>query len=48
MVYFVGDVVMVIDDMALVHDLQKDGPGWVDDMVLVSHNICIACACVGQ
>ena len=34
--YYVGDVVMVKDDMALVHSLQKDGPGWVDDMALVS------------
>ena len=26
----------VIDDLNLVHDLQKDGPGWVDDIALVS------------
>ena len=30
------DVVRVIDDMAEVHRLQKDGRGWHDDMVLVS------------
>ena len=29
------DVVRVIDDMAEVHRLQKDGRGWVDDMTLV-------------
>ena len=30
------DVVRVIDDMAEVHRLQKDGRGWHDDMALVS------------
>jgi hypothetical protein len=30
------DVVRVIDDMAEVHRLQKDGRGWHDDMVLGS------------
>ena len=29
------DVVRVIDDMAEVHRLQKDGRGWEDDMALV-------------
>ena len=31
-----GDVVRVIDDMAEVHRLQKDGRGWDDNMALVS------------
>ena len=35
---FPDDVVRVIDDMAEVHRLQKDGPGWDDDMVLVGLN----------
>ena len=30
------DVVRVIDDIAEVHRLQKDGRGWEDDMALVS------------
>ena len=30
------DVVRVIDDMAEVHRLQKEGRGWHDDMALVS------------
>ena len=34
-IFFVGDVVTVMDDIVLVHELQKDGPGWVDDMALV-------------
>ena len=35
-IFFVGDVVTVMDDIVLVHELQKDGPGWVDDMALVN------------
>ena len=30
------DVVRVIDDIAEVHRLQKEGRGWEDDMALVS------------
>jgi hypothetical protein len=30
-----GDVVKVIDDMSMVHDLQDDHGGWIDDMALV-------------
>ncbi len=30
-----GDVVRVNNDIALVHTLQEDHGGWVDDMVLV-------------
>jgi len=33
--YIHGDTVRVLDDIAKVHELQKAGPGWVDDMVLV-------------
>ena len=32
----IDDVVRVIDDMAEVHRLQKEGHGWDDDMALVS------------
>ena len=35
-VYFIGDVVRVNEDMNLVHSLQTEGPGWVDDLALVS------------
>ena len=35
-VYFIGDVVRVVEDMSVVHQLQKDGPGWVDELALVS------------
>ena len=31
-----GTVVRVQDDIAIVHNLQTIGPGWVDDMALVS------------
>ena len=34
--FAVGDVIKIIDDIALVHDLQEDHGGWVDDMALVS------------
>ena len=34
--YFIGDVVKVIEDMTRLHDLQKEGPGWVDELALVS------------
>ena len=30
-----GDIVRVLDDIARVHELQKDQPGWLDDMALV-------------
>ena len=30
-----GDVVRVSNEIALVHTLQEDHGGWVDDMVLV-------------
>ena len=30
-----GDIVQVLDDIARVHELQKDHPGWLDDMALV-------------
>ena len=33
--YMPGDIVRVLDDIAKVHELQKAGPGWLDDMVLV-------------
>jgi len=33
--YMPGDIVRVLDDIAKVHELQKTGPGWLDDMVLV-------------
>ena len=36
-VYFIGDVVKVTDDMSLLHDLQSEGPGWVDNLTLVSY-----------
>ena len=29
------DVIRVIDDMAEVHRIQKEGRGWDDDMALV-------------
>ncbi|XP_019848978.1 PREDICTED: E3 ubiquitin-protein ligase MIB2-like [Amphimedon queenslandica] len=32
--FAVGDVIKIIDDIALVHDLQEDHGGWVDDMAL--------------
>ena len=35
--FAVGDVIKIIDDIALVHDLQEDHGGWVDDMALVSY-----------
>ena len=38
------DVVRVIDDMAEVHRLQKDGHGWHDDTPLVSMGITNCCA----
>ena len=34
--FSVGDVVRIIDDIAMVHDLQDGHGGWVDDMALVS------------
>ena len=34
--FFIGDVVRVVEDMTVVHEQQKDGPGWVDDLALVS------------
>lgn len=34
--FSVGDVVRIIDDIAMVHDLQEGHGGWVDDMALVS------------
>ena len=37
-------MVRVIDDMAEVHRLQKDGHGWHDDMALVSMGIANCCA----
>ena len=30
-----GDIVRVLDDIARVHELQKDQAGWLDDMALV-------------
>ncbi|CAI8023106.1 E3 ubiquitin-protein ligase mib1 [Geodia barretti] len=33
-VFFIGDVVRVVEDMTVVHEQQKDGPGWVDDLAL--------------
>ena len=42
-IFFVGDIVTVMDDIVLVHELQKDGPGWVDDMALVNaYNILLS------
>ena len=32
-----GDVVRIIDDIAVVRSLQEDHGGWVDDMAMVSH-----------
>ena len=34
-IFHVGDVVRVLDDIVFVHEFQKEGPGWVDDMALV-------------
>ena len=34
-IYEVGDAVRVMDDIVFFHELQKEGPGWVDDMALV-------------
>ena len=34
--FFIGGVVRVVEDMTVVHEWQKDGPGWVDDLALVS------------
>ena len=34
--YGTGDVVKILDDIAMVHDLQEGHGGWVDDMALVS------------
>ena len=45
------DVVRVIDDIAEVHRLQKDGRGWEDDMALVKcilymyTNVYTTCTC---
>ena len=44
--YLQDDVVRVIDDIAEVHRLQKDGRGWDDDMALVS--MTSVCVCVFQ
>lgn len=30
-----GDTVRVLDDIAKVHELQKETVGWVDEMALV-------------
>lgn len=37
--FSVGDVVRIIDDIAMVHDLQEGHGGWVDDMALVRTSI---------
>ena len=31
-----GDVIRVLDDIGIVHDLQQQEIGWLDDMALVS------------
>ena len=41
-----GDVVRILDDIAVVHDLQEGHGGWVDDMALVSILI-VDLLCVG-
>lgn len=32
-----GDAVRVLDDIGIVHDLQQEEIGWLDDMALVGH-----------
>ena len=32
----VGDVIRILDDISMVHNLQDGHGGWVDDMALVS------------
>lgn len=44
MVYFIGDVVRVIDDVSKLHELQMAGPGWVNDLAMVSLIILISAA----
>ena len=39
-VYFTADVVRVIDDTSKLHELQKAGPGWVNELAMVSTNSC--------